>query len=512
MPKYVLSESSARKVRALLAGKSAGGRRAAGGPGLAFDADFPPPFTVQWAASLATPESSEGAGDSTDGEWIIYIPASGVLTVNHTAVNITLALTAAGGDYPAGWYKLLDGEGEPILDRDDGGTLYLVVNVGATPSASFASQAGGASNPVNVVICTATVDDETGARTVNQFVRSALILAGGEDQDTKTTADEKSISREYFVSGGSTAQYSNIVQIKGFGRFHPDSVQHPTDVRGSFDAATNLEMEHDDLSSVAFLVRTGNADTPDANALGYRKLKIKSEVKPSPFQFVIDENNARKIINNVFYFEGVERAVADFTGAPTSGTVYLVCTRSAYDMERREPGVWSFAISTTAGQAQTGQFVMNLKLYDFTDGKVSVDYRHSFLTIPAPDFDLYYSILQYSDLKLGTGANAVTLGKIVASQDATITQKTISAGTGITVTESGGVIVIAATGASGSTSGYSTASGQYRYTVRDVRYDTDSCQLQVRYNRETWSNGVMTASTLLDWQTMEGGQAVPQSV
>ena len=509
---YVLTENAVRKIKRAITPRLGDGLAPTGGPATISPDTYAAPFTVRWAASLASPESSEGAGDATDGEWIIYLPTQGVLTVNHTAVNITSALTVAGGDYPAGWYKLLDGEGEPILDRDDGGTLYLVVNATTTPTAHFAAQAGGASNPINVKICTASVDSTSGARRVNQFVRSALVLAGGEDKDTITTADEKSISREYFSDGGSTAQYSNIVQIKGFGRFHPDSVQHPTDVRGTFDAATNLEMEPDELSSVAFLVRTGNVDTTDANALGYRKLKIKSEVKPSPFQFVIDANNARKIINNVFYFAGIERTVADFTGAPTSGTVYLVCTRSAYDMERREPGVWSFAISTTAGQAQTGQLVMNLKLYDFADGKVSVDYRHSFLTVPAPDFDLYYSILQYSDLKLGSGENAVTLGKIVANQDATITQKTISAGTGITVTESGGVIVIAATGASGSTSGYSTASGQYRYTVRDMRYDTDSCQLQIRYNRETWENGVMKTSEELAWQMMTGGQAVEETV
>lgn len=439
MPKYVLGESSARKVRALLAGKSAGGRRAAGGPGLAFDADFPPPFTVQWAASLATPESSEGAGDSTDGEWIIYIPASGVLTVNHTAVNITSALTAAGGDYPAGWYKLLDGEGEPILDRDDGGTLYLVVNVGATPSASFASQAGGASNPVNVVICTATVDDETGARTVNQFVRSALILAGGEDQDTKTTADEISISRKY--QGQAVQLDSKIYSIKGFGTFHPDAEHHPTDVRGTFDPATTQDID-DAASSFAVLARVGNSDQPDANSLAYLKLRVKKNAEPFGIAIV---NNVPTVVNCVFYFGGTLRTLSDYT-APASGTLYLAFTRSDPDAERGEPAVWSYQLTTTPAEPSTGaSTVMNVKLYDFAAGEITMDYRSAFLTVPAPDFDLYYGKFEFKNLNLGNGGGTPTvIGKIVAAQDATITQKTLVAGSNITLTEANGTITISA--------------------------------------------------------------------
>ena len=112
------------------------------------------------------------------------------------------------------------------------------------------------------------------------------------------------------------------------------------------------------------------------------------------------------------------------------------------------------------------------------------------------------------------GANDADKAKILASKNVTITQKALAAGNNITlaVSQDGKTITISATGDGGSTSGYSTASGQYRYTVRDVQYDTDSCQLQIRYNRETWANGLMKTSEELDWQMMEGGQAVEETV
>ena len=112
------------------------------------------------------------------------------------------------------------------------------------------------------------------------------------------------------------------------------------------------------------------------------------------------------------------------------------------------------------------------------------------------------------------GANDADKAKILASKNIEIAQKTLAAGTNITLTVSqdGKTITIAATGASGSTSGYSTATGAYRYTLRDFRYDTDTRQLQVKYNRETWANGVMTASEETAWQMAEGGQAVEETV
>ena len=157
---YTLTPSAVQKLRRLVsASKSTAERlKPANGPAAISPDFYPAPFTVRWAASLASPESSEGAGDATDGEWIIYLPTSGVLMVGGSAVDLTSALTAAGSPYPAGWYKLVadyeeSGTAEPILSRSAGGTLYLVIT-GAT--AEFDDQPGSVGGTTSVKIATAT--------------------------------------------------------------------------------------------------------------------------------------------------------------------------------------------------------------------------------------------------------------------------------------------------------------------------------------------------------------------
>ncbi|MBQ8124667.1 MAG: hypothetical protein IJ173_02150 [Kiritimatiellae bacterium] len=90
-------------------------------------------------------------------------------------------------------------------------------------------------------------------------------------------------------------------------------------------------------------------------------------------------------------------------------------------------------------------------------------------------------------------------------------QKTFVAGDGITfaVSEDGKTITISATNTGGATSGYTGT----RNTLADQQYDTSSKRFQVKYHRETWVNGVMTACTTdTTWTTITGGQAVKETV
>lgn len=101
---YVLGPGAARKVKALLGGVGKVTRREGAASALAFDADYPAPFAVQWAQS-----AKEG-----EGAWIIWLPSAGALVVDGATVEIKgregADLQKVGGDYPDGWW-IVDGVG-----------------------------------------------------------------------------------------------------------------------------------------------------------------------------------------------------------------------------------------------------------------------------------------------------------------------------------------------------------------------------------------------------------------
>ena len=215
---YVLSPSAVQKIRRAITPKLGDVSRPSSSPStVSFDL-YPPPYTVRWAASLASAESSEGAGDATDGEWIIYLPTSGLLMVGGTSVDLTTPLEAAGAPYPAGWYKLVadyeeSGTAEPILDRSTGGTLYLVIS---GPSAQFSDEPGGAATS-SVKIAIAAVNSTTSARTIKQLVTSSIVITGAgsvpagagcyalvevEETNQGQTVTRKYLGNQYYVDGG----------------------------------------------------------------------------------------------------------------------------------------------------------------------------------------------------------------------------------------------------------------------------------------------------------------------
>lgn len=105
---YVLGPNAARAVRQLIRGSGEVSRREVLPPEVALEAEFAHPYTVQWAESVSA--------------WIIWIPTERCLVVDGVAVNITGGLTAAGGDYPTGWYKL-------AFLSEGGGDIYLNIHL-----------------------------------------------------------------------------------------------------------------------------------------------------------------------------------------------------------------------------------------------------------------------------------------------------------------------------------------------------------------------------------------------
>jgi len=548
MSRFVLGPEGARKFRELCAAKSAGGRRGGGGPSPVFAVEFPAPYTVKWAASLASDETSEGAGDGTDGEWIIWLPTSGLLKVGQASVDITSDLDDAGGDYPEGWYKL----GE-ALDRDEGGTLYLNVTVGNTPSAEFSDTAGSASNPVAVKICEASVDSETGARTVMQFVTSAIVFGnGGDDDDTVYDCDGKSISRADYSGSDSSTLPGDYFYLKGFGKF---TIGESPTVHGFYDAPSEGEIEVDgEATTFAVVCRTGNSSSSDMNHIAYKKLKVKNTGGSSPFAYekttTTDPSTQQpvtthKLVNCCFYWNGELQTLADFdvSGLLNGGTVYLRGTQAAPSSSSPDP-TWTWTLGTATQSAPTNGKVLNFKLYDFAQSKVAVDYRTTFLaledhtqkakvTVGKPNATSTV-VLDASGntpkLVITNGTKSITLdladipsscGGALAVHELTFTdgngdeqtyhglfcddidipevvQKTISAGDGIAVGVVGNVITITNPRTAGGGSGSATTSGftGTKYVVTDVTYDETTHKLEKKVETWVYENGLLKTVTV----------------
>jgi hypothetical protein len=128
------------------------------------------------------------------------------------------------------------------------------------------------------------------------------------------------------------------------------------------------------------------------------------------------------------------------------------------------------------------------------------------VTIPAPPTP---PTVNDGILTLNLGSLSKTFSANQATNETlTVPAKTIAAGSNVAISVNGNTITISATGG-GSTSGFSGT----RRTLALTRYDISTNQLQAKYFTETWSNGIMTASTIdSEWSVIEGGQAVVETV
>lgn len=123
------------------------------------------------------------------------------------------------------------------------------------------------------------------------------------------------------------------------------------------------------------------------SALVFGTGKGDAETTPMPFDYVETESEesgetvvAKSLTRCQFYFDGELQTLSDYSSLPEeSGTVYLVCT-GTFDDETGEYA-WEFEVANEQGEESTGVKVINIKLYDFADGKPSLDYRSTFLTV-----------------------------------------------------------------------------------------------------------------------------------
>ena len=183
---YVVSQRGVRALSRLVRGSSSASTTTFSPATISPD-DFASPFAVQWAQSV-----------DTSGAWIIWLPSASLVILDGTPLDITSALSAAGGDYPAGWYRL-----PSALLPDAGGTLYLLVTLpqGTTPASAAFSASAGSSGQWTIPICAAAKDATTDARTVKQYVSSALVFGGAGGGTAQTVTAVTAIALREVSSG-----------------------------------------------------------------------------------------------------------------------------------------------------------------------------------------------------------------------------------------------------------------------------------------------------------------------
>lgn len=97
---------------------------------------------------------------------------------------------------------------------------------------------------------------------------------------------------------------------------------------------------------------------------------------PKPFDIETDDDDAKSVVRCIFYWGKQEVELADYSldEIPATGNATLYLTRS---ISEGEP---VYALTTdepVEGDEDTSYY----KIYDFTDGEVSCDYRATFLTL-----------------------------------------------------------------------------------------------------------------------------------
>ena len=97
---------------------------------------------------------------------------------------------------------------------------------------------------------------------------------------------------------------------------------------------------------------------------------------PAPFDVEDGE-----IVNCKFFWDGQEQTLADYSAPVGTASVYLRCVGTASQSASAVRGyTWAFSLGTSPASTG-GNIYRNYKIYDFTNGKVALDWRHTFLAL-----------------------------------------------------------------------------------------------------------------------------------
>lgn len=226
MSNFVLTPNAVAKLRRAIAPRS-GNTGAVAATGVPLDPDkFPPPFTVRWSAS-------ENSGT---GAWVIWLPDYARLVYYDLAWRPIEGIVAAS-TLPAGWYTMTAIRPQDttvyLSAFDSRPSTYGYVQVSITRADTQGSMGG--EYFFCAKIAEMSVDSDTGARRVKQYIHSTVEIGGGggsvtlddvstdwngngevqiKDWDTGTPASATTIAQDIH-DGNTTAQGTVVERTTG---------------------------------------------------------------------------------------------------------------------------------------------------------------------------------------------------------------------------------------------------------------------------------------------------------
>lgn len=147
------------------------------------------------------------------------------------------------------------------------------------------------------------------------------------------------------------------------------------------------------VAEISYTAPAAAGDQPTVvvkqSLVGALHLESGRKLSPEPFDYHVTkdgETTSYEVDGGDFFFDGESKSVdgIKITGSGDE-TVYLVCTGTKVtpeDASEEESYEWEFELATEPGEAEDEDGkVINVKLYDFTDGVVTTDYRETNLPV-----------------------------------------------------------------------------------------------------------------------------------
>ena len=188
MSGYVLSSKAVSTLRQLIRGNAFSGGSSFGPASICVDR-YPPPFTVRW-----------NADEGSSGSWMIWLPDRSKLVMFADSAISTISGVTAAQHSPSGWYTIDNASSSTTA-------VYLVVSVvdsTGVATAAIDTSAGTATTGTtvyNVLVATLSVDQTTGAKSVKQFVDSAVTLGGSDGGGGLSGTVEFVADIDWYVNG-----------------------------------------------------------------------------------------------------------------------------------------------------------------------------------------------------------------------------------------------------------------------------------------------------------------------